>query len=232
MDQARLRKLGIAAVLAAALVAVAVIVSLGGSQDGGSPSDDTAEVEELFAGIPQRGEVLGEPGAAATMVEFADLQCPFCRDYTVEVLPELVERYVRPGDLRMSLHLVAILGQDSARAAEVAAAAALQDRMWEFTDLFYRHQGREGSGYVTEEFLREIAEATPGLDAELALEQADSPQAQRVVARADTQASRFGIDSTPSFLLASDGDGGPERLSPASLEADAFAAAIERRLAE
>jgi protein-disulfide isomerase len=229
MQPNRLRQLAIAAVLAAGVVIVAVIVSQGGSDDGGGPADDTAAVEELFAGIPQRETSLGDPRARATMVEFADLQCPFCRDFTLDVLPELIDRYVRSGDVRLDLQLIAIIGEDSAEAARVAAAAALQDRMWQFTDLFYRNQGTEESGYVTEDFLREIAEATPGLDADAALADADSPQAQRILARADTEASRFGVESTPSFLLGASGSV-PEPLSVGSLEVGSFSEPIERAI--
>lgn len=229
MQSNRVCQLVIAAGLAAALVAVAVVVSLGGSDDGGGPSDDTAAVEGLFAGIPQRGTALGESDAPTGMTEFADLQCPFCRDYTLDVLPELIDRYVRPGELRLSFQIVSILGEDSAEAARVAAAAALQDRMWQFADVFYRNQGAEQSGYVTEGFLRDVAEATPGLDAERALDEAGSPQAQRILAKADAQASRFGIDSTPSFVLSGEG-AAPEPLEVGSLDIDSFAAPIERAI--
>lgn len=229
MQARRLRQLGIAALLAAALVAVAVVISQGGSDDDGGSGDDTAAVEELFARIPQSGTELGERDAPAEMVEFADLQCPFCRDYTLDVLPELIDRYVRPGELRLSLQIVAIIGEDSAEAARVAAAAALQDRMWQFADVFYRNQGTEETGYVTEDFLREIAEATPGLDADTALEDADSPEAERVLAEAEAQASRFGIDATPSFVLGGEG-GASERLEVTGLDVESFSGPIERAI--
>ena len=39
------------------------------------------------------------------LTEFADLQCPFCRDYAVNVLPQVIERYVRTKKLRLELRL-------------------------------------------------------------------------------------------------------------------------------
>ena len=49
----------------------------------------------MLAGIPQSGIHLGSPSAPVRLVEFADLQCPFCREYTLQTLPQLVQDYVR-----------------------------------------------------------------------------------------------------------------------------------------
>ena len=81
-------------------------------------------VNRLYDGIPQDGATLGNPDAPATMVEFVDLQCPFCAEYTRDALPTIVKRYVRTGKLKVELRPVAILGPDSATGAAAAAAAA------------------------------------------------------------------------------------------------------------
>ena len=41
---------------------------------------------------------------------------------------------------------LSFIGPDSERAARLAAAAGLQDRLWQFTDLIFRNQGAENSG--------------------------------------------------------------------------------------
>ena len=51
------------------------------------------------------------------MVEFADLQCPFCAEYTKNVVPTIVNRYVRPGKLRIEFRPLTFIGPDSAKAA-------------------------------------------------------------------------------------------------------------------
>ena len=48
---------------------------------------------------------------------------------------------------------------------------------------FYRNQGVENSGYVTAPFLRRLAHATPGLDAQRPLTQRRSPQVARLLAK-------------------------------------------------
>jgi protein-disulfide isomerase len=229
----RVRQLAIAAGLALVLVAVAIIVSQGGSDSGGGgdtdPANDTEAVASLFEGVPQAGNALGEEDAPVTLAEYADLQCPFCRDYAVDVLPDVVVDYVRSGEVRLELWPVAILGPDSERAAELAGAAALQDRLWELSEIFYRNQGTENSGYVTEAFLAEVAEATPGLDAAAALEATDEPGARALLARAQRQFERD-FDSTPSFALGETGG----RLEPVdvTLEPAAFAKLLDQALVQ
>jgi protein-disulfide isomerase len=228
----RLRQLAIAGGLALVLVVVAIIASQSGSDDGGDgdPADDTAAVEALFDGIPQEGVELGDPDAPVTLVEYADLQCPFCRDFALDALPAVVEEYVRSGDVRLEFQPVSILGDDSRAAAELAAAAAMQGRLWELIDVFYRNQGTENSGYVTDEFLTEIAAATPGLDAEVALADRISPEGGQVLADAERTFERAGLDSTPSFLIGETGG----RLEPPqvqALDAAAFRELLDSALA-
>ena len=101
----RLALLGGAAVLALVAVVVAIVISQGGGDDdnaepaagGGSPASDTAEVTDSFEGIPQRSVTLGDPDAPATLIEFADLQCPFCAQYATDALPAVVDQFVRTG---------------------------------------------------------------------------------------------------------------------------------------
>ncbi|HSI81025.1 MAG TPA: DsbA family protein [Solirubrobacterales bacterium] len=219
----RLRRLGIVAALAVALVAATIAITQGGSDEAdGDLATQAAEVESLLAGIPQDGISLGDPDAPVVMREFADPQCPFCADYSTDVFPEIVERYVRPGELRLEFDLLTFIGPDSERAARVAAAAAGQDRMWEFVDLLFANQGTENSGWATDERLREIAEAAPGLDAEAVFAERDSEAVTELLSAGQRRAQRLGVDSTPSFYTSR--EGGPEnRLEVTALDPDAFA---------
>lgn len=235
-DRRRARLLRLAGI--AALAAVAVVAAVALSQSGGEDETATpeararapAEVAALFRGIPQDGTVLGSASAPVTLTEFADLQCPFCRTFAVEALPEIVERYVRPGRVRLELRDLAFLGPDSERAARVAAAAASQDRLWQFVALFYRNQGEESSGYVTDAFLREIAAGVPALDVERALRASTSSATLRPIAAARAQAQRLGIDSTPSFAIGATGES-PRVLEIEDLTAEAFSEALDAELA-
>ncbi len=223
--------------LVALLVTAAVVVgvlALASSDDsgpqglgGGSSLQGQAEVNRTFAGIPQQGIAVGDPDAPVTIVEFVDLQCPFCAQFARNELPELVRRWVRTGKARLELRVLTFLGEDSVRAGQVAAAAAEQDRGWQFADLLFANQGPENSGYVTDEFLREVAGGVDRLDVDKALADAEGPAATTQLRRAAAAAETLGVDSTPTFYASRRG-GTLEQLQLSELTADAVGAEIDR----
>jgi hypothetical protein len=196
-EQRRRRLMIFGGILAVAAIALIVVLLAGGSDDdGGSASERVA----MFEGIPQEGAWLGNPDAPVVVEEFADLQCPFCAQFAEQNLPAIVEDFVKPGDVRMRLRLVSILGPDSAEAAAVGVAAMRQNRGWDFAEAFFANQGPEGSGYIDDDFMRERAEEA-GVDADKAFSERDST-AVREQLREDEQAfDEAKLDGTPSFRV-------------------------------
>jgi protein-disulfide isomerase len=192
--------LGVAVAVAAVIVVAAILMSQGGADD-----DNAVPLPPL----QQDGVSLGDPEAPATLIEFADLQCPFCAEYATEQLPGVIDSYVRDGRLRLELRLLAFIGPDSARARQVANAAALQDKMWNYTERFFRNQGPENSGYATDAFLQRLARETPGLDVDQLSADLGGQEAEALTREAERMARRLGVEGTPSFYLVQDG-GEPE----------------------
>jgi protein-disulfide isomerase len=236
---------GVVGVVVVIIVIILVATSGGGAHklkvtETGSALPHASEVQARFAGIPQKGIELGSPTAPVTLQEFADLQCPFCRQYTIAVFPKLVSKYVQTGRLRMEFHNFDIIGPDSIKASKMAEAAAQQNLLWNFADLFYGNQQGENSGYVTDEFLTQIAGGIKGLNVQQALSERFSPAVEGKV-NSDNQLARVygsqyanlpvpGFNGTPSFLLYKTGTT-PQLFSPTSLtEPAAFETAINKLL--
>jgi protein-disulfide isomerase len=202
---ARNRRLQILGGVVAAVIAVIAVIAIAtGGRDSKQPPAQVAglaNTKQFVSGLEQKGNSLGDPKAPVTLVEYVDLQCPICKEYSQQVMPEIVDRYVRTGKVRLEQHVVAILGPDSVKAQEYAAATVAQDRLWSFTHLFYENQGEENSGYVTVEFLNKIAAATPGLDAKEADAAVGGAAAQKIV----DGANAAGVDSTPTFKIGTSG---------------------------
>lgn len=206
--------IGIAAFLAVIAVVAVVVVSLGGSDE---PTKGSNDIDKMLAGIPQDGLVLGDPKAPVTVVEFADLQCPGCKAASEQIVPDLINGPVRKGDAKYEFNNWAILGDDSVIAAKAALAAAEQNRLQQFVENFYANQGLEGSGYVTEEFLLDIAEKAGIPDIDKWKADRELPKWDRVLLKTDNEAVKGGFSGTPTFAIRK-ADGSLEEINAGSPE--------------
>jgi protein-disulfide isomerase len=234
-EQARKRRnILLASLVAVAVVAVAVVLLAGGGDDDKTASNTggkvagLAETKELLDGIPQQGATLGKKDAPVTLVEFADLQCPFCREFALSTYPVIVNDYVREGKVRIEFRTLTFIGPDSEKGARAAAAAGEQDREAEFTQLWYFNQGPENSGYATQEFIDKLWKAA-GVDVAQAKKFLDSQKSLEPVDAAQRDAEKFGVVSTPTFLI---GETGKEltKFDVNLDDPDAFKAAFDELL--
>jgi protein-disulfide isomerase len=174
-----------------------------------SSMNDDNEITALLAGIPQSTNALGQSAAPVTLAYFADLQCPYCRDFSLEVLPSIIERWVGAGKLRIEFHALQTATHDPAVfiVQQVAAlAAGRQEWAWHFIETFYSEQGEENSGYVTDAYLQGIANQVTGLDlARWASDRRDPGLANEIAGDARA-AENAGLAGTPSFLIGASGD--------------------------
>jgi protein-disulfide isomerase len=199
--------LGASAVVAVAIVAFAIAIGRAGGGTAGTTTgtpEGIAATRALFAGIPQQGKRLGKPRAPVTVTEFADLQCPFCGKATREQLPEVVRRYVRTGRVKLVFQNLAFLGSDSLDGARMAAAAALQDRLWQFVDLVYRNQGEENAGWLNDAYLGRVA-AGAGLNVRRAFADSRTALVVAQLEQAKAAAKRARVGETPTFVIARQG---------------------------
>jgi protein-disulfide isomerase len=175
----------------------------------------------LFKGIPQTLNVLGKTNAPATMVEFADLQCPYCRVYAVDALPTLVKDYVRTGKTKLVFSGMHFLGPDSEKALRAVYAAGIQGRAWEFLDLLYRNQGGENQGWVTDALLRSIGASIPGFETAKLLADMSSSEVANALAASDQQAQQARVNQTPTFFAGPTG-GQLQQIAISALTPGAF----------
>ena len=185
-----------------------------------------AETVALFKGVPQKLNVAGKATAPATMIEFADLQCPFCREYAVSALPALVTKYVRTGKVKFVFSGMHFIGPDSEKALHAVYAAGLQGHLWEMLHLLYKSQGGENSGWVTDDLLRSVGASIPGFDTKKMLADMSSPEVDAAIAAADQQSQKASVNSTPTFF-AGPTDGTLQHIDLTALTPQAFTPTLD-----
>ncbi|MFI4993497.1 MAG: DsbA family protein [Solirubrobacterales bacterium] len=244
--QRRKRLVQLGAVAGAVVVIIVVILAAtsgGGSKSGiektpasgGTPATPkvVTEVTSLVGGIPQNGNTLGSPKAPVTMQYFGDLECPICRQFTEGALKPLIERYVRTGKLKIEYRNLetATREPETFKTQQIAAlAAGKQQKAWDYIELFYHQQGQEGSGYVTEKYLQELAKQVPGMN--LATWSADRNNSEFTnTLTTDAQAANnASFTGTPSFQIGKTGQA-PKKYEYSSLsEPSGFESAINAAL--
>ncbi|WP_438006324.1 thioredoxin domain-containing protein [Sorangium sp. So ce321] len=182
----------------------------------------------LYSGIPQDGVSLGDPSAPLTLIEFSDLRCSHCRDYALEVLPTILERHVRTGQVRLVFRNLTFLGPGSVQAARMAAAVGMQGQLWDFVDRFFRIQARERPA-ITDELLLRVASELPGVDAAQAAAQRDSAEVAQQLEEARAEAERLQIRGVPALFLGRRGEE-PRRLRLTSMSPEPVSSAIAQLL--
>jgi protein-disulfide isomerase len=226
--------LGVAALLVIVVVAIVLGVVLasgsGSSSATGAILPGAADVQTLLRGIPQHGNVLGKPSAPVTMVEYVDLQCPFCQEFETQAMPTLISSYVRPGKLKVEVRPLAIRLGDSFRGQSATIAAGMQNKLFNFMQLLYDNQGVENTGWLDDNMVKSAATSVPGLDVGLFVKQVNSSTVAEQVKTVDGQAAADGVDRTPTILVGKTGTKpSPVTVTSAS-DPSAVAAAVDAAL--
>jgi protein-disulfide isomerase len=205
----RVRMLGGIVLGAAALVAVAIAISSGGGGSSGLATGQKAKqaiaaVGQLLSGIPQSGARLGNPKAPVTLTYYGDLECPICRDFTLASFSQLVANDVRGGRVQVVYRSLETATRDlqTFNAQQIAAlAAGGQQRFWDYVELLYQEQGAEGTGYVTESYLRGLASQIPGLNISRWQSARTDPALAAQIRSDAQQAATQGYNSTPTLVF-------------------------------
>jgi len=194
------------------VVAVLVVINSGGNKGGiktGTEATQTSNaVEQMFAGIPQSGATLGNPKAPVTMTYFGDYECPVCQAFTLQGgFPQLVQNEVRQGKVKVvykSYCTATCNGPNPSifPTQQVAGlAAGKQSKFWQYTELFYREQGQEDTGYVNENYLTSLARQVTGLNLTTWQSDRNDPTLTAQVSSDQTDAKTIGVSGTPTLIF-------------------------------
>jgi protein-disulfide isomerase len=178
-------------VAALAVIAVVAIIFIANSQSAAPPPTPS--------GISVSASVMGQSNAPVTIEEWADLQCPACRQFAIGTEPELRTAYIATGKVRFVFHHLAFIGQESIWAGEAVECAGEQNRFWDLHDRLYAVQGGENSGTFSKANLEKIAgDIGLGVGFNACLE--SDRYLQRVTD--DTKAGQAkGVNATPTLFV-------------------------------
>ncbi len=164
----------------------------------------------------------GNPNAKVVVIEFSDLQCPFCRKHTVETQPILDEQFVATDQiLWVFKHFPLSIHPQAPAAGAAAECAADQGKFWEMHErLFASTESWSISdpnpvfSDLAQQLALDMDEFTTCLTSEDA--------AQRV--QEDMDAGLPFVRGTPTFIVLYNGQGS---IIPGALPADRFTTILQ-----
>lgn len=139
---------------------------------------------------------------AMWVVMISDFQCPYCKRWHDESMAKFRRDYIDRGKVRFAyLHLPLESIHPHARAeAEASLCAGAQGKFWPYADaIFGAYDATKGMSDVTPlltRFARELSLDLPAFEQCRA-----SPAIRDLVTNDIAQATRAGVQSTPSFII-------------------------------
>ena len=208
---------GVVVLLIVVAIVLGFVLTGGKSSSGSTPArgslvnalPSAAEVNDNLKGIPQSGNVLGSPNAPVTLAEYIDLQCPACQAFETQAMPQLIQRYVGTGKVKVEARPIAFIGPDSQTGRAAALAAAKQNRFFNFSQLLYFNQGVENTGWLNDTMIKAAAASIPGLDVPRLLSDRSSATVSAQAKAFDAQSDQDKVTETPTVLVGK--SGGPLR---------------------
>ncbi|HYT67538.1 MAG TPA: thioredoxin domain-containing protein [Vicinamibacterales bacterium] len=159
-------------------------------QPAAPPQPTSAKVTNL------KGYVMGRPDAPLTMVEFTDLQCPFCRQFMLTSFDEIKKNWIDTGKLRyISRDFPLDFHAQAMPAARAARCAGEQGKFWEMRMTLMRN-----ANMLTPEYITKTASDLK-LDAKPFATCSASTKFDAEIQAEMQEGAKLGVGGTPTFVM-------------------------------
>lgn len=145
--------------------------------------------------VDARDHTRGPADAPLTLIEYADFECPYCREAHA-VVADVERRFA--GRLRFVFRQFPLreIHPHAEGAAEAAEAAGAQGRFWEMYDRLFAHSRALGSDNLTG-----YARAAGVPDLERFERELGERRYRAVIDEAIDRAEASGVEGTPTFFI-------------------------------
>jgi protein-disulfide isomerase len=193
-------KVLILGVVVVTLLVVVGAVLWGGGQPPVAPAVDIKNVKM------DGDAVVGSATAPVTIAFWSDYQCPVCKQFELNTLPQLLKDYVETGKVKIVFMDFAFLGSDSTVAAQYGRSVwkLYPAKYLEWRTAMYTAQDAEGDqGFGDTASIDTLNATIAGIDAaKVAADvKANASTYQAMIAADRAEVTKAGITGTPSFVI-------------------------------
>jgi protein-disulfide isomerase len=190
-----LKALDIAATVVSLMGGIAVVGAATALYERHRPSTPPPAIPKEPVSI-EEAALQGSSTAPAVLVVFSDFQCPFCRAFAQDVLPQVIDKFVTPGKVQLAympfplvhIHPLAM------KAAREAACAEAQGRYWQMHEQLFQAPD------LTDQDLNRFSSAI-GLDGNQFQRCMSDPATSATLERNIAASESLAISGTPTFFV-------------------------------
>lgn len=193
----------LAIVVAGALIAGAVLWN--GSRSASAPTAPTAPVVDI-KNVKMGGDpFIGQASAKIAIAFWSDFQCPFCKKFEMETLPQIIKDYVDTGKAKIVFMDFAFLGPDSTDAALYNRAIwkLYPNKYFEWRTAMYEAQDEEHGGFGNAASIDKLNATISGIDAAKVSADVKANRSAYQAAIDDDKAEgqKSGVNATPTVIV-------------------------------
>ena len=200
--------LPLAVILAGLFIAGAVVWSnshpaAAPTGTAGAPAAPSVNIKDVKTG---GHPFIGQVNAPVTIAFWGDYQCPFCKRFETETLPQIVKNYVDTGKVKVVFMDFPFLGNDSITGALYGRAVwkLYPDKFLAWHEAMTAAQDQEGDqGFGNAASIDKLDATISGIDAaKVAADvKANTTTYQAVIDADKAEARKAGVNATPSFVI-------------------------------
>ena len=143
--------------------------------------------------------VMGRADAPVTIIEYSSLTCPHCASFHKDTLPMIKKTYIDTGKVRLIYRDFPLGGM--ALAAAMIARCAGTKRYFGFIELMFRNQETWSKSENPRAELARIALFGGMGEKEFDACLKNQPLMDAIRSQAEAAGKKYGIDSTPTFMI-------------------------------
>jgi len=157
---------------------------------GPPPPPDVVQIANVS------GYMLGRPDAPVTMIEFTDLQCPFCNRFAMQTFDQLKKDYIDTGKVRfISRDYPLDFHPQAMPAARASRCAGDQGKFWELRGALVKNASQLSPAFITQQA------AALKLDMKQFESCARGTGYDSAITKDMTEGTGFSVNGTPTFFV-------------------------------
>ena len=144
-------------------------------------------------------QVLGDPNAPVTVVEYASLSCSHCAEFHEKTFPEVKKRYVDTGKVRFIFRDFPL--DNFAMAGSMLARCAGEGKYFPVVDAFFQQQKNLTSTQDPFQWLQNFAKQVGFTEESFEACLSNQDLQDNLTAVRQRASEKFGVNSTPTFFI-------------------------------